>query len=185
MLVNAKLEKEYPWYVRLLFSMQKKKYGRVLEPTKLWALSPRVFLGLSHLYGALDRKSSPLSPELRSLITVKVSQINHCSFCVDINSALTLERGTSKEKLLALDKYAESALFSESEKTALKYAETITYTDRKVDSALASELSKNFSQNEILELSALIAFQNLSSKFNEALDIEPQGFCSIDGGTKE
>lgn len=36
-----------------------------------------------------------------------------------------------------------------------------------------------FSEDDIVELTALIAFQNMSSKFNSALDIEPQGFCLV------
>ena len=40
--------------------------------------SPKVFAGLSVLYGAIDRKSSPIEPALRTLITVLVSRINWC-----------------------------------------------------------------------------------------------------------
>ena len=64
--------------------------------------SPMVFTAVAMLYGALDRRSSPLSPALRSLVTVRVSQINHCAFCVDINSATLAKRGVSMEKIDAL-----------------------------------------------------------------------------------
>jgi alkylhydroperoxidase family enzyme len=40
-------------------------------------------------------------------------------------------------------------------------------------------LKKHFDDNAIVELTALIAFQNLSSKFNSALGVPPQGFCRI------
>ena len=89
----------YPWYVKLFFWNQRRKYGQELEPAKLWGKSPKVFAALALLYGALDRKSSPIEPELRSLITVRVSQINWCAFCVDINSMTVLKRGSSKAKL--------------------------------------------------------------------------------------
>ena len=68
----------YPWYVRLIFRLQRRNYGRELEPARLWGRTPRVFLAMSAMYGALDRKSSPLPPALRSLIQVRVSQINGC-----------------------------------------------------------------------------------------------------------
>ena len=35
------------------------------------------------------------------------------------------------------------------------------------------------SDNAVIELTALIAFQNMSSKFNSALDVAPQGFCRL------
>jgi AhpD family alkylhydroperoxidase len=82
--------------VRLFFWNQKRKYGQVLEPGMLWGRSPWLFVTLALLYGALDRKRSPIDPPLRSLVTVRVSQINHCAFCVDINSATLLKRGVVK-----------------------------------------------------------------------------------------
>ena len=85
----------YSWYARLFFANQRRRYGKELEPARLWARTPKVFAALSLLYGALDRRRSPIEPALRSLITVRVSQINWCAFCVDINSATGLKRGIS------------------------------------------------------------------------------------------
>jgi len=117
--VTAKSISEYPWLIRLFFWKQKRTYGRVLDPGLIWGRSPRVFAGVALLYGALDRRSSPLSPALRSLITVRVSQINHCAFCVDINSATLIKRGVSMEKIDALGGWRESTLFNPEERLAL------------------------------------------------------------------
>ena len=91
--ITPPVKHHFSWYVRLIFWIQKRRYGAVLEPTRLWGRSPRVFAALASLYGALDRSSSPIEPALRSLVTVRVSQINWCAFCVDINSATVLKRG--------------------------------------------------------------------------------------------
>lgn len=40
-----------------------------------------------------------------------------------------------------------------------------------------AELKRHFDEDAIIELTALIAFQNLSSKFNATLGVPPQGFC--------
>lgn len=151
----------------------------VLEPAKLWAKSPMVFSALALLYGALDRKSSPIEPALRSLITVKVSQINWCRFCVDINSMMVLKRGGSEKKLRDLMSFRNSDLYTEREKAALHYAEVMTLSDEQVIEEDRACLRRHFSEDEIVELTALIAFQNMSSKFNAAFDVEPQGFCEI------
>jgi alkylhydroperoxidase family enzyme len=45
---------------------------------------------------------------------------------------------------------------------------------------LQTKLLEHFKKEEIIELTAIIAYQNLSSKFNSALDIKPNGFCEID-----
>ena len=84
------------------------------------------------LYGVLDRKKSPISPELRSLLTVRVSQINWCKFCVDINSATFARRAGSMDKILALQDWRDSQLYSDEERIALDYTEAMTCTDRLV-----------------------------------------------------
>ncbi|MFB3785163.1 MAG: carboxymuconolactone decarboxylase family protein [bacterium] len=177
--IASKPDSHYAWWLRLFFRSQKKRYGQTLEPAKIWARVPQLFLGVATLYGALDRRSSPIDPVLRALITVRVSQINWCRFCVDINSATVLRRGASADKLRGLEHFRGSPLFTEKEKTALAYAEAITYSDRQVTDELFAEVRRHFSEDEIVDLTGLIAFQNLSSQFNAALDVTPQGFCHI------
>ncbi|HAT1844404.1 carboxymuconolactone decarboxylase family protein [Legionella pneumophila] len=55
----------------------------------------------------------------------------------------------------------------------------MTYANQQVDEDCFNELKNHFDEKAIVELTVLIAFQNMSSKFNSALDIEPQGFCRI------
>ena len=170
----------FPWYVRLFFWNQQRRYGSVLEPAKLWGRTPRVFAALATLYGALDRRASPLAPALRSLVTVRVSQINWCAFCVDINSATVLKRGVDSAKLAELPVFEDSAKFSDQEKAALAYAEAMTWSDRQTTAKHFAHLRAHFNDDAIIELTALVAFQNMSSKFNAALGVEPQGFCAVD-----
>jgi AhpD family alkylhydroperoxidase len=179
MRVSVKPLRQYPWYLRPFFWNQKRKYGAVLQPGLLWGRSPKLFAAVAILYGALDRKKSPLSPELRSLVTVRVSQINWCHFCVDINSATLAKRSGSMEKVESLDRWQQSELYSEMERVVLEYTEAVTYSDRQVDDDLIERLKGFFDEDGIVELTGLIAFQNLSSKFNSALDVPPQGFCKV------
>lgn len=177
-LVAPRSSADYPWYVRLVFWLQRRKYGSELEPARLWGRNPRAFLALTLLYRALDRSTSPIAPDLRSLITVRISQINWCAFCVDLNSATALERHVAPEKLADLPNYAQSPRFSAPERVALRYAEAATVTSTGVGETLRMELRAHFSDDAIVELTALIAFQNLSSKFNAALGVPAQGFCA-------
>jgi len=168
----------YPWYVRLIFWLQRRKYGSELEPARLWGRMPPTFLMLTLLYRTLDRKGSSIEPSLRSLILVRVSQINWCAFCVDLNGATALERNVSTEKLAALAGFAGSPLYSDREKAALAFAEAMTDPRIGVDDAMFASLRAHFDEQAILELTALVAFQNLSSKFNAALAVPPGGFCA-------
>lgn len=177
--VAAKELTQYPWFIRLFFWKQKRTYGRVLDPGLLWGRSPWVFSSVGLLYGALDRRSSPLSPALRSLVTVRVSQINHCAFCVDINSATLAKRGVAMDKIEALGSWRDSSLFTTQERLALEYAEAMTITEPGVSDELRARLKQHWDDDGIVELTGLIAFQNLSSKFNASLDVPPQGFCNL------
>ena len=179
--VEPKPLKSYPWFIRLFFWKQKKTYGAVLDPGMLWGRSKWVFATLALLYGAVNRKSSPIPAPLRSLVTVRVSQINHCAFCIDINSATLLKRGAAPEKLMALDGWRDSGLFDEVERLALEYAEAVTYSGREVEDTLMEGLKRHFDDDAIVELTGLIAFQNMSSKFNSALKVPAQGFCKLPG----
>ena len=176
--IDTPVEHHFPWYVRLFFWNQKRRYGAVLEPARLWGRSPRVFAALALLYGALDRRSSPIEPTLRSLVSIRVSQINWCAFCVDINSANVLKRGVEQAKLAELAEFEASTRFSEREKAALSYAEAMTYSDNQPTAMHFERLGAHFDDDAIIELTALIAFQNLSSKFNASLGLEAQAFCS-------
>ncbi len=166
MRVPAKPIHRYPWYLAPFFWNQKRKYGQVLMPGLLWGRVPKLFIAVAILYGVLDRRRSPLDPVLRSLVTVRVSQLNGCRFCVDINSATLARRAGSQAKVDALDAWRDSDIFEAKEKAALDYAEAMTDSTRRVSDA-------------IVELTGLIAFQNLSSKFNSALDVPAQGFCRL------
>ena len=179
MLVRPKPVSAYPWFIRLFFWKQKRTYGKVLEPGMIWGRSAWVFASLALLYGALNRRGSPLDPALRSLVTVRISQINHCAFCVDVNAATLEKRGVSEAKIQALHRWRESDHFTPIERAALRYAEVVTYTDGKVTDDIGAELQGHFNEDEITELTGLIAFQNMSSKFNAALDVPPQGFCHV------
>ena len=179
MRIEAKALARYPSYLRPFFWNQRRKYGQVLKPALLWARSPPLFMAVALLYGAIDRRRSPLSPVLRSLVTVRVSQINWCRFCVDLNSMTLAKRSGSMRKVDALEHWRESDAFTEAERAALEYAEAVTITDRGVTDQLMARLKDHFNDDAIVELTGLIAFQNLSSKFNAALDLPSQGFCRI------
>jgi len=75
--------------------------------------------------------------------------------------------------------WRDSKRFSPAERAALDYAERITHTDREVDDAFFAELRKHFTEAQIVELTAAVAFENFRSKFNPTLGVEAQGFCVV------
>jgi alkylhydroperoxidase family enzyme len=82
-----------------------------------------------------------------------------------------MKRGASLEKVEALERWRESALFIDRERVALDYAEAMTVSQAGVDDAMMERLKRHFDDDAIVELTGLVAFQNLSSKFNAALGV--------------
>lgn len=183
--ISALPGRPYPWYVRLIFALQRRKYGTELEAARVWGRLPRAFLMLSLLYRTLDRANSPIEPALRALVQVRISQINWCAFCVDLNSATALDRHVTQEKLEALVEFERSPLFDERERCVLAYAEAVTDPARPVDDATYARLRTHFNEQASIEIAALIAFQNMSSKFNAALAVPAQGFCTASTAAKQ
>ena len=85
------------------------------------------------------------------------------------------ELGVFEEKILALNGYAESPLYDAKEKAALEYADAITLSDRDVDDELFAWVRGFFDEEALVELTAIIAWENSSSKFNRALRVPSQG----------
>ena len=90
-----------------------------------------------------------------------------------------MHAGASDEKIRQVPEWRTSALFSPMERDAFEYAERMTITGEKVDDALFARLRGDFTESQIVELTAAIALENFRSKFNPALGIEAQGFCML------
>ncbi len=179
MYVQAKDDDSYPMWIRILFWFQKQTTGQVYMPLKIWGRRPWALFYFLLFYAWLDRRSSPLEPSLRSLLQVRISQINHCEFCIDMNAATLLKRGVSENKLAQLENFRDSSLFTNKEKLCLELTEQVTFSDKTVLPNIAEELKQLIGEDAFVELNALIAFQNLSSKFNGALNIPAQGLCRL------
>ncbi|BCG09810.1 carboxymuconolactone decarboxylase family protein [Buttiauxella agrestis] len=172
----APLEK-LPASLRPIVSMQQKHFGSVLNPTRWWGRFPFLFWLVALFVGFLERRRAKIDPVVRSLVMTRVSQQCCCEFCIDANSLRLAERSGSMDKVLAVANWREETLFTAKEKAALAYADAMTATPPQISDALKAELKTHYDDPAITELTALIAFQNLSARFNAALDIPAQGLC--------
>lgn len=82
--------------------------------------------------------------------------------------------GVSDEKIDALASYASSELYSEAERVALEFADSMTITGREVSDELFERLREFYDDDALVELTAIIAWENASSKFNRALRVPSQ-----------
>jgi alkylhydroperoxidase family enzyme len=91
-----------------------------------------------------------------------------------------MQHGASAEKIgAALGNYRKSPLFSVRERLALELAERMTYTNKRVTDRFFNRLKRHFSDEELVELAAIVALENFRSKFNPVFAVESQGFCPL------
>ena len=82
----------------------------------------------------------------------------------------------TEEQLLGLARYRESAAFSELEKAVLDYAVALSRTPADASDALVARLREELSDQQLVELTAVIAWENFRARFNRGFDVEAQGF---------
>lgn len=147
----------------------------MLAPLQAYALLPRVLLA----YGMLEGATAGLRrlPErLRMLAELKAATATTCEYCIDLGSQVARRAGLRDEELLALARYRESGLFTDVEKLVLDYAVGMSRTPVEVPDALFDELRAHLDETQIVELTHVIALENLRGRFNLALGIGSAGF---------
>lgn len=88
---------------------------------------------------------SELSDIHKELINIRASQMNGCSFCIDMHTKVALDKGESQQRIFLLDAWKETAIFTEEEKIVLQITEEITMIkDQGLTSATYKEALDKF-----------------------------------------
>jgi AhpD family alkylhydroperoxidase len=170
-------------FVRIAYRLARRQITRItgrspermIEPIEMYAHAPGLLWG----YGQLEQataKLKRLDHRLRLLAELKAATLTNCEYCIDIGSQIARRSGLSDEELLALPNYRNSDLFTDREKLVLDYAAGMSRTPVDVPDSLFDELREHFDDGQLVELTHLIALENLRGRFNLALGIGAAGF---------
>jgi AhpD family alkylhydroperoxidase len=108
----------------------------------------------AYLAGAIDKK-------LLVLVKLRASQINGCAYCLHMHSEEARAAGEREERMLLLDAWQESALYTEKERAALAWTEALTkIAETHAPDAAFAEVRKHFSDDELVALSIAIGMIN-------------------------
>ncbi|HSY44163.1 MAG TPA: carboxymuconolactone decarboxylase family protein [Candidatus Acidoferrum sp.] len=112
--------------------------------------------------------------KLRALIEVRVSQINGCAFCLDMHSTEARHLGESQQRLDCLAAWREAPFFSDRERAALAWAESITcIAETRVPDEVYNEVKKHFPEKELVDLTTAIGMINLWNRLSVSFRIGP------------
>lgn len=94
---------------------------------------------------------------------------------MDIGSAVGRQKSlVSDEELNEVANWEHTKVLNERERVAIEYSEEMSKTPVRVSDELFGRLKKHFSDEQIVELSASIAYENYRARFNHALNIESE-----------
>ena len=127
-------------------------------------LAPNGVKALGGVYGYVMQ--SGLSAELVDLVFLRVSQINNCAYCLDVHTRDLIKKGVKIEKLALVQAWAEAGnLFSERERAALAWAETVTrVSETGVPDEAFQAARTRFEEKELNDLTIAISLMNASNR---------------------
>jgi len=107
-------------------------------------------------------KKSGLEPDLVELVKLRASQINGCAYCIDMHTKDARSRGESEQRLYGITAWRETPFYSERERAALAWTESLTrISDDQVPEEIYQQVKQHFTERELVDLTlAVIAINS-------------------------
>jgi AhpD family alkylhydroperoxidase len=135
------------------------------------AVAPEVFGAMLNLN---DEAQKGLSPGIAQLVKIRSSQLNGCSYCLDMHTREARQAGESEQRLGALSGWRHTSLFTGRERAALALAEAITLVaEARVPDDVYAEAARHFDQTELAHLLWTIAAINTWNRVAVATGMTP------------
>jgi AhpD family alkylhydroperoxidase len=162
-------------YGYVLKRFSRKLFGAVPEPAEVMWHNPAV-LRSTMAFGRKAQKWDQLDPDLKSYAHMAVAALVGCSWCLDYGYFHAHNQGLDEAKASEVPRWRESTVFTSLERDVMEYAEAMSETPPRVTDELSARLLAQLGAPAMVELTATVAFANLSTRCNTAMGIESQGF---------
>jgi alkylhydroperoxidase family enzyme len=160
---------------RLGSRFSRRRYGVMLDPAA--AIGHNMQVGRSYAIFELQvERWRKLDRHLKDLAVMAAASQIGCAWCMDFGYWEAANHDVPAEKIRAVPDWRSSDVFSELERLVLEYAEAMTATPPEVTDDLVEQLSTHLDEAELVELTAIVAVENLRSRINSALGLTAQGF---------
>jgi AhpD family alkylhydroperoxidase len=167
-----------PLLARLMYRYAKRRFGEVPVPFAVGAHHMPLLVANAVHETLLERGSTKLPTAVRELAVYWTARTIGCSWCVDFGAMMIRLDGLDTERLKHIDDYATSALFTDDERAAMRYADAMTTDPHTVTDDQVAELRQRFGDAGVLELTYQIGVENMRARMNTALGVTEQGFSS-------
>lgn len=134
--------------------------------------SPDIFKKFVEFLNAI--KQGSIEEPIRNLVSIRASQLNGCTFCLDMHVKQAKIQGERELRLLHLAAWRESTLFIPRERAALAWTEVLTkLPDQGVPDEIYERVRTQLSEKEISDLTFLVMSSNAWSRLNIAFKTVP------------
>ncbi|HEY4239275.1 MAG TPA: carboxymuconolactone decarboxylase family protein [Kofleriaceae bacterium] len=138
---------------------------------------------LPHLYALAGTPAAMGLPKpLLELVHMRISQINACSFCIELGWRNMTEAGEKPERMFGVAGWRHTNYFSAEERAALALAEAVTRLADKEDAVpdeLWAEVTANFDEQKIAGLLLHIGMVNVWNRFNVPARVLPAPLSTL------
>jgi alkylhydroperoxidase family enzyme len=166
-------ENTNPELTELAAKLRAGRRGELINVYRLLLHSPALAESWFEYSNAVRWKTE-LDGRLRELVIVRIALVQNSDYIYKQHvPALTTPEGITEADCAALSHWRLAQNFSEHERAALAYAETMT-RDVDVSDAVYNEVARHFNTRQIVELTVLIGAYNMNTRVLKALQIDPQ-----------
>ena len=164
----------------LIKRFAKKTLGQVPSSLGVYWHNQKVLMSMAGVGGKVQ-KWSACDEQLKSFAHMAVASQVGCSWCLDFNYFEANTKNLDLTKAREIQRWRESGVFSPLEREVLEYAAAMTVTEPTVTDELVASLRAQLGEAALVELTAVIAFANFTTRSNVALGIESDGFAAACG----
>lgn len=164
----------------LIKRFAKKTLGQVPSSIGVYWHHQKVLMDMAGL-GSKVKKWDQCDEQLKSFAHMAVASQVGCTWCLDFNYFEAHNKSLDMVKAREIPRWRDSDVFSTLEREVLGYAEAMTETEPAVTDAMVASLRSKIGDAALIELTAVIAFANFTTRANVALGIESDGFAAACG----
>ncbi len=118
-------------------------------------------------------ETSPLSTKHKDLIKIRASQINGCTYCIDIHTRDARKAGETEQRIYALTSWRETPFFDEQEQAILALTEEVTLISNKVSDDTYNNAAALFSKEYLSQIIMAIITINAWNRIGVTTKLEP------------
>ena len=164
----------------LLKRMIKKTLGQVPTSVGVYWHNQKVLMAMGGLGGKL-KKWDACDEGLKTFAHMAVASYIGCTWCLDFNYFEARNKNIDLDKAREVPRWRESDVFTPLERDVMEYAEAMSRTPVTVTDEMVEGLRTQLGDAAMVELTAVIAFANFTTRPNVALGIESDGFAAACG----